>query len=254
MPYKPPAPSLMLVFRSLLFNVVFYLNLIVFLVAGFMFFFTPRKWSIRALQAWARASLWWMRVIVGARFEVRGLEHIPHGACLLIGKHQSLWETFAMLPMVDDPAIVLKRELTYIPLFGWFALKFQMIAVDRGAAAQALRNLMKAAQESVNQKRQILIFPEGTRKSPGAEADYKPGAAALYLKLQVPAVPFGLNSGLYWPRRKFLRYPGTIIVEFGPVIEAGLKRKEFSPRAQEAIEEITNRLVDEGIKNDFDYE
>ena len=126
-----------------------------------------------------------------------------------------------------------------------------MIAVDRGAGASALRNLMKSAQKSIEQKRQILIFPEGTRKSPGAEPDYKPGAAALYLNLKVPAVPFGLNSGLYWPRRKLLRYPGTIIVEFGPAIEAGLKRKDYEPQSQNAIEAITNRLVDEGLKNDF---
>ena len=251
MPSNQPKRTLSLIIRSLTFNVVFYLNLIVFLLAGVIYFFTPRKWSIRALQFWAKVNLWWMRVIVGTTYEVRGLENIPDGACLLIGKHQSLWETFALLSMVDDPAIVLKRELTFIPVFGWFAIKFQMIAVDRGAGAKALRNLMKSAQKSIDQKRQIVIFPEGTRKSPGAEPDYKPGAAALYLNLKVPAVPFGLNSGLYWPRRKFLRYPGTIIVEFGPAIEAGLKRKVYGPQSQDAIEAITNRLVDEGLKNDF---
>ena len=152
---------------------------------------------------------------------------------------------------VDDPAIVLKRELTYIPVFGWFALKFEMIAVDRGAAASALRNMVKSAKKALAQGRQIMIFPEGTRKAPGAEPDYKPGAVALYLSLKIPAVPFGLNSGLYWPRRKFMRYPGTIIIEFGPPIPAGLKRKEFSPLAQEAIEGITDRLVQEGREKDF---
>ncbi len=248
---KAQKPTAGLVIRSLVFNVVFYVNLIVFLVCGFIFFFTPRKWSIRALQAWARVSIWWMRVIVGTTYEIRGIENIPKEGCLLIGKHQSFWETFALLAMVDDPAIVLKRELTYIPVFGWFALKFQMIAVDRGAAASALRNLIKSAKKAIDQGRQIMIFPEGTRKAPGAEPDYKPGAAALYLNLKVPAVPFGLNSGLYWPRRKFLRYPGTILIEFGQAIPAGLKRKEFSPIAQEAIESITSKLVEEGRKKDF---
>ena len=246
-------PSVGLIIRSLVFNVVFYLNLILFLVLGFGFFFTPRKWSIRALQAWARASLWWMKVIVGTTYEVRGLEHIPAGACLLVGKHQSLWETFALLTMVDDPAIVLKRELTFIPLFGWFAIKFAMIAVDRGAAASALRNMIKTAKKAVSQNRQILIFPEGTRKAPDVEPDYKPGAAALYLNLKVAAVPFGLNSGLYWPRRKFLRYPGTVLVEFGPAIPPGLRRKDFSTESQDMIEAITRRLVMEGRKNDFGH-
>jgi len=245
-----PITALM-VLRSLVFNLVFYLNLVVFLVGGIPFFFTPRKWSVRALQVWARVSIWWMRVIVGTTYEVRGLENIPEDGCLLIGKHQSLWETFAMLAIVGDPSIVLKRELTYIPLFGWFAIKFQMISVDRGAAASALRNMVKSARRAIGQSRQILIFPEGTRKAPGAEPDYKPGAAALYLNLKVSAVPFGLNSGLYWPRRQFMRYPGTILVEFGPAIPAGLKRKEFSPLAQEAIEEITDRLVKEGREKDF---
>ncbi len=251
MSFDPQKSTAMMMVRSLVFNLVFYLNLIVFLLGGSMFFFTPRKWSIRALQVWARVSLWWMRVIVGTTYEVRGLENIPQGGCLLVGKHQSLWETFALLAMVDDPAIVLKRELTYIPVFGWFALKFQMITVDRGAAASALRNMVSSAKKALAQGRQIFIFPEGTRKAPGAEPDYKPGAAALYLSLKVPAIPFGLNSGLYWPRRKFMRYPGTIILEFGPPIATGLKRKEFSPLVQETIEAITSRLVEEGRQKDF---
>jgi 1-acyl-sn-glycerol-3-phosphate acyltransferase len=244
-------PAALLFIRSVIFNLVFYLNLIVFMIFGLVFMFTPRKWSIKALQVWARVSIWWMKVIVGTKYEVRGIEHIPNKGCLLIGKHQSFWETFAVLAMVDDPAIVLKRELTYIPVFGWFALKFQMIAVDRGAAARALRNLIKSAKKAIDHRRQILIFPEGTRKVPGADPDYKPGATALYLNLKAPAVPFGLNSGLYWPRRKFLRYPGTIIIEFGQQIPAGLNRKEFSQLAQDKIEEITNRLVKEGRQQDF---
>ena len=251
MPYEPPKPPTGIIIRSLIFNIVFYVNLIAFLVFGFVFFFTPRKWSIRALQVWARTSIWWMSVIVGTEYQVRGLENISPGACLIVGKHQSLWETFAFLPMVDDPAIVLKRELTWIPLFGWFAQKFQMIAVDRGAGSAALRNLIKSAKKAKEQNRQIFIFPEGTRSAPGAEPDYKPGAAALYLNLKMPAVPFGLNSGLYWPRRKFVRYPGTIIVEFGKPIPAGLRRKDFAARSSEEIEAITNRLVEEGIKADF---
>ncbi len=246
-----PRPSGLTIIRSLVFNVVFYVNLLVFLVFGAWFLLMPRKWAIRALQTWARTSMWWQKVIIGTKVEVRGLENIPKGACLLVGKHQSLWETFAILPLVDDPAMVLKRELTYIPLFGWFAMKFKMVSVNRGAAASALRKLRADAGERIADGRQILIFPEGTRKNPLAEPDYKPGAAALYLSLDVDAVPFGLNSGLYWPRRKFVRYPGTIIIEFGPAIPKGLARKEFFARSQELIESLTNELVREGISKDF---
>ncbi len=220
-------------------------------MCGAVFYFTPRAWSMAALKVWARSSLWWLKVIAGVRFEVRGAEHIPAGAAMVAGKHQSLWEIFALLPLLDDPAVVLKRELNFIPLFGWFAVKFKMIAVDRGAGASALKRLIATAKTAVKQDRQVLIFPEGTRRPPDAGPDYKPGAAALYLQLGVPCVPFALNSGLYWPRRKFLRHPGTITVEFLPAIPPGLKRRDFSARLEAAIETATAALVNEGRQRDF---
>jgi 1-acyl-sn-glycerol-3-phosphate acyltransferase len=232
--------------RSLLFNLIFYLNLILFLVLGSWLFVCPRIWAIRGLQTWARSSLWLLRVICGISMEVRGAEHIPQGACLVAGKHQSFWETFAVLPLMDDPCMVLKKELTYIPLFGWFALKFRMIAVERSAGSAALKKLVARAKEEIITGRQIVIMPEGTRRTPGDPPDYKPGAAALYGALNVPCVPFGLNAGLYWPRRKFQRFPGTILIEFLPAIPAGLNRKEFQARLQDAIETSTNKLVAEG--------
>ncbi len=235
-----------LAIRSLLFNMVFYINLVLFLVLGFWFMFTPRSWSMAALKTWARSSLWWMRLITGTKMEVRGLQHIPQTGGLLAGKHQSAWDIFALLPLMADPALVLKRELTFLPVFGWFCLKFQMIAVDRAAGPSALKKMIVDAKQAVTDDRQILIFPEGTRMAPGAQPDYKPGATALYMQLGVPCTPFALNSGLYWPRRQFIRRPGTIIVEFLPPIEAGLARREFSARLQETIEGATDRLGAEG--------
>lgn len=236
----------MITLRSLAFNIVFYANLALFLVLGSEFFLVPRKWAIRALQAWACSSLWLMRVLVGTKIEVRGREHIPHGASLVAGKHQSAWETFAILPYLDDPAMVVKKELTFIPFYGWFMHKFRMIGVERSAGSQALRNLIARAKQEIAAGRQIVIMPEGTRRAPGAPPDYKPGAAALYGALDVPCVPFALNSGLYWPRRKFLRYPGTIILEFLKPIPPGLPRKEFQMRLEAVIETATDRLVAEG--------
>ncbi|MGH6854494.1 MAG: lysophospholipid acyltransferase family protein [Aestuariivirga sp.] len=237
----------MIAFRSALFNILFYVNLALFLVLGSEFFLTPRKWSIRALQAWASTSLWLLRVLVRIEIEVRGREHIPQGAALVAGKHQSLWETFAILPYLDDPAMVVKKELTFIPFFGWFIRKFRMIAVERSAGPQALRNLIARGKQEIASGRQIVIMPEGTRRAPGDPPDYKPGAAALYGALDVPCVPFALNSGLYWPRRKFLRYPGTIILEFLPPIPAGVPRKDFQTRLEGDIETATGRLVAEGL-------
>ena len=236
----------MIYLRSVLFNVVFYVNLALFLVLGSGFYFTPRKWSIRALQVWAKASLFWLRVIAGIRIEVRGHENIPQGPCLVAGKHQSFWETFAILPLLDDPAMVLKKELTYIPFFGWFIYKFRMIPVKRSAGTQALRALVHAAEQAVANGRQVVIMPEGTRRAPDDPPDYKPGAAALYAKLAVPCVPFALNSGLFWPRRQFLRRPGTIVLSFLPAIPPGLNRKLFQSRLETEIEDETRKLVGEG--------
>jgi len=232
--------------RSALFNIVFYINTALFVVLGVEFFLAPRKWAIRALQAWASTSLWLLRVLVDIKIEVRGLAHVPHGACLVAGKHQSAWETFAILPYLDDPAMVVKKELTYIPFYGWFMHKFRMIGVERSAGPAALRDLIARAKEEIARGRQIVIMPEGTRRAPGDPPDYKPGAAAVYRALNVPCVPFALNSGLYWPRRKFLRYPGTVVLEFLPPIPAGLPRKEFQARLQEQIETATASLVAEG--------
>lgn len=235
----------MTAFRSAIFNLVFYLNLVVIMLVGSPLFFAPRSWAIAGLKFWAGTSLWWLKIICGTQMEVRGAQHLPKAAALIAGKHQSLWETFAILPLLDDPCMVLKRELTFIPLFGWFALKFRMIAVERSAGSTALRNLVRRGKQEIAAGRQIVILPEGTRKSPDDPPDYKPGAAALYGQLGVPCVPFGLNAGLFWPRRKFLRHPGTIVIEFLPALPPGLPRAEFQHRLQQAIETSTTALVAE---------
>jgi 1-acyl-sn-glycerol-3-phosphate acyltransferase len=232
--------------RSLIFNIAFYINLVLFLALGSFYFILPRRHAMKGLKAWATTSVWLLRVICGTRMEVRGREHIPKGAAIVAGKHQSFFETFAILPLLDDPCVVLKRELTLIPFFGWFAVKFRMIGVERSAGSAALRKLMARALEEAKTGRQIFIMPEGTRAAPGAPPDYKPGAAALYATLGVPCVPFGLNAGLFWPRRKFIRLPGTIVIEFLPAIPAGLPRKAFQERLQRVIETSTNALVAEG--------
>lgn len=239
----------MIYIRSIIFNVIFYVNLALFLVLGSEFFFTPRKWSIRALQTWARSSIFLLRVLVGIRMEVRGQENIPEGPCLIAGKHQSFWETFAILPLLDDPAMVLKKELSYIPFFGWFIYKFRMIPVERSAGSQALRTMVEAAKRELMVGRQIVIMPEGTRRAPDDPPAYKPGAAALYSRLNVACIPFALNSGLFWPRRKFLRYPGTIVISFLPAIPAGLDRKDFQHRLMTAIETETAMLISEAREN-----
>ena len=234
--------------RSLVFNVVFYVNLVLFLVLGSWLMLCPRAWAMTGLKTWARSSVWLLRVIAGTRMEVRGAGYLPKGPALVAGKHQSFWETFAILPLLPDPCMVLKKELTLIPLFGWFALKFRMIAVERSAGTGALKKLVARGKREIAAGRQIVIMPEGTRKSPDDPPDYKPGAAALYGALDVPCVPFGLNAGLFWPRRRFLRLPGTIVIEFMPAIPAGLPRKQFQAELEARIEASTRALVAEARK------
>ena len=202
--------------RSLLFNVLFFVTTTLFVVIGSPFLFTPRSWAMAALKVHARFELFLLRVIVGTKIQVRGRENIPEGACLVASKHQSAWETFALIPIFRDPALLMKRELFWIPFHGWFSYKFQMIPVDRDKGPAALRRMLREARKRIDDGREIIIFPEGTRRPAGAPPDYKTGIVLLYDALGVPCLPVALNSGLFWPRRTVLRRPGTIVVEILP--------------------------------------
>ncbi|MEG9883193.1 MAG: lysophospholipid acyltransferase family protein [Hyphomicrobiales bacterium] len=233
------------VIRSVLFNIVFYLNLVFFMIIGVVGFATPRRMVKALLVSWAETSCWWLKVLAHVKVEIRGRERIPQGGVLVAVKHQSLWETFALFTMLNDPAIVLKRELLWIPVFGWYIRRLGMIPVDRKAGARALRRMEKLAHKAIEQDRQVVIFPEGTRRAPGAPPDYKSGIAALCLSLGLPCVPVALNSGLFWPRRRFMRYPGTIVIQFLDPITPHCDRKGFSAELETRLETATSRLIDE---------
>jgi 1-acyl-sn-glycerol-3-phosphate acyltransferase len=232
--------------RSLLFNIAFYANMVLWLIALIPFCLAPRKTFMRTVQVWARSSLWLLRVITGTRVEFRGAERIPRGGLLVAAKHQSFLETFALLTQFDDPTFVLKRELTWIPLFGWYALKARQVPIDRSAGTLALVAMNERARIEAASGRQILIFPEGTRRAPGAPPSYKFGVAHLYTNLAMPCLPVALNTGLYWPRRKFVRRPGTAVIEFLDPIPAGKARDEFFDEVKTRIEQSCDRLLAEG--------
>jgi 1-acyl-sn-glycerol-3-phosphate acyltransferase len=231
--------------RSLLFNALFYVTTALFVVLGSPLLFGPRRWAMAAFAVHARTELYLLKLIVGTRFEARGLEKLPLGACLVASKHQSAWETFGLIPLFRDPALLMKRELFWIPFHGWFSRKFDMIPVDRDKGPTALRRMLRQARKRADAGREIIIFPEGTRRPPGAPPDYKTGVFLLYEALGIPCVPVALNSGLFWPRRSLARYPGTIVVEFLDPIRPGLPRAEFLTRLQKAIETASNRLLAE---------
>lgn len=231
--------------RSFAFTVVFYVATALFLLLGSPLLLGPRSWAMAGLRTHGQVCNWLLRIVAGVRTEVRGLENLPAGPCLIVAKHQSAWETFALIPLFRDPAIVLKHELTRIPVYGWFCRKFEHIIVDRSGGPRALREIVRTARDRVNEGREVLIFAEGTRTQPGAAPDYKPGFTALYDGLGVPAVPLALNSGLYWPARSHRYFPGTIVVWIGTPLPAGLPRKEFRSTMIERIESMSNALISE---------
>jgi 1-acyl-sn-glycerol-3-phosphate acyltransferase len=234
-----------IVVRSILFNALFYLVLAVYLVVALPTLALP-PWAILGLaRHWARTNLALLRIVCGITVDWRGLEKIPRGAVLAASKHQSAWETFALLTLFPEPTFILKRELLWIPFYGWCARRAGMIPVDRGGGKAALVAMTARAREALLHGRQIIVFPEGTRRPPGAEPKYKFGIAHLYAEGVAPCVPIALNSGLFWPRRKFLRYPGTITVEVLDPIAPGLPMDVFFQRLQHDIETATGRLIAE---------
>jgi 1-acyl-sn-glycerol-3-phosphate acyltransferase len=232
--------------RSILFNILFYLNLTVQIIAALPTMVMPRHAILAVARFWARSNLWLLRVVCGTTVEMRGLEKIPPGALVVAAKHQSLWETFALLTLFSDPAYIMKRELIWIPFFGWYAAKAGMISVNRGRGAQALAEMNVRASAEVARGRQIIIFPEGTRRAPGAEPRYKYGVAHLYAEIGVPCLPIALNSGQFWPRRSITRNPGTIVVEVLDPILPGVDKDAFLQRLQQAIEAASARLIADG--------
>ena len=238
----------MIVLRSILYTILFYLNLFVLLLVAFVAMLLPKLAVIRMSQLWGRISVWLLRVVCGTRVEFRGLEKLPKGPLIVAAKHQSTWETFALLRLFDDFTFVVKRELMWIPIFGWCMWRARMIPLDRSAGAQALNNMLARAKEEVQTGRQLVIFPEGTRRAPGAEPRYRFGVAHLYAEIGVPCVPVALNSGLFWPRRAFMRLPGTIVVEILDPIPPGMDKTAFMARLQEVTETATARLIEEGCR------
>ena len=152
-------------------------------------FLAPRKWTVHQIKMWGRFSMWGLRNIVGMDIEVRGQENIPKGGALVASKHQTMWETIALFNLNPDPAIIFKRELTYVPFYGWYAMKAGMILIDRSTKASALRRMIKRGKECIEQDRQIVVFPEGTRRPVGAEPAYQTGIYGLYGQLNVACVP-----------------------------------------------------------------
>jgi 1-acyl-sn-glycerol-3-phosphate acyltransferase len=165
-------------------------------------------------------------------------------------KHQSAWETFALIMLFDDFCYILKRELTFIPLFGWYLWKADQIAINRAAGSSALAQAEEKARRIFAEGRQLFIFPEGTRRPVGAPPKYKFGVAHIYDACHVPCLPIALNSGLFWARRSLIKRPGTVLVDILPPINAGLEKQAFFALLQEKLEAASDELIAESVASD----
>ncbi|HEX7885164.1 MAG TPA: lysophospholipid acyltransferase family protein [Phenylobacterium sp.] len=228
--------------RSLLYVACFYVWTFVVAVGFTPILFGPMRWTYWMFNFWGRGVVA-LLAICDIKVEVRGREHIPTGAALVAPKHQCMLDVFVQFAVLPSSSFVMKRQLAYIPWFGWYGVKAGAIVIDRAAQAKAMRQVIREGKALFAKGRQIVIFPEGTRQEPGATPDYKPGIAALYRELDVPVYPVATNAGLHWPAHGLIRRPGTIVFEYLEPIPPGLKRAEFMRLLQERIETRSNELM-----------
>jgi 1-acyl-sn-glycerol-3-phosphate acyltransferase len=228
--------------RSALFNALFFGWTTLVLTLSMPLALVPRPAIMWAARRLASGTVDLLKVVVGLRYEVRGDLNLLQQPVIVASKHQSAWDTFIFYLVARDPAYVMKKELMSIPVYGWLARKQRMIPIDRSAGAKALRTLLHDAQAALADRRQIVIFPQGTRVAPGVKAPYQAGIAALYARLGCPVVPVALNSGCFWPRRSFLKRRGKIVLEILPPIPPGLAKPTFMATLEDRIESATARL------------
>jgi len=233
----------LLTVRSLLYVALFYIWSVFWVLLISPLMLAPRRWIIRSWRIWSLVLMWLLRVVCDIRVELRGAQHIPKGAALIAPKHQCMLDVFAQFAWLPDSCFVTKKELMWIPFFGWYAAKGRMIVIDRAGHAKTLRKMIVDARERFAQGRQLVIFPEGTRGEPGVPGDYKPGIAALYRELDVPVHPVATNAGVHWPAHGFKRRPGTIVFEYLEPIPPGLKRADFMRVLEERIETASMALL-----------
>jgi 1-acyl-sn-glycerol-3-phosphate acyltransferase len=202
----------------------------------------PQKFVFKAIRYWQWQLSWFEAKILGLTYRIEGAENIPDGPCIIASKHQSAWETCKLNILFENPAIVLKKELTYLPIWGWYAWASGLIPIDRKAGVKALSKMRSAAEKAKAQGRKIVIFPQGTRLKPREKKPYKSGVAALYRDLNVPIVPMALNSGLFWGKGAFLKKSGVVTIRFLPPIPAGLSRQEMMQRLETELEAACEKI------------
>lgn len=238
--------------RSLIFNILFYpLAFVLLAITSIIGWFLPYQfvcfmWN-KTLLPFFRFLLW---IICGLKVEVRGKENIVKGGAIYASKHQSAVETYFLTSIVKGGSTyIFKKELTYVPLFGWAVAAYGSIPIDRSGGSSAMKKMLEVAKDFIHKGRSIIIFPEGTRTKPGESRDYKPGIAFIYQNVDAPVIPVALNTGFFWKKNSFLRYPGKIIIEFMKPIERNFDKREFMDTLKNTIEVKCSQINAETIKN-----
>ena len=233
----------MILLRSLAFHITFYPWTTVLAILGLPVLVMGRHRVQAYAKFWTGSSVWLLEKICKTKVVWRGLENLPRGGCIIAAKHQSTLETMALTTKGADFSYILKRELMVIPVFGWYLKGAGQVAIDRAKRGQALPDLTRQVREAIAQGRQMIIFPEGTRKRVGAPPEYKSGVAYLYVDTGAVCVPVALNTGLFWPRRSLSIHPGTVTIAFLDAIEPGLDKQSFLKLLEERVETATAELI-----------
>jgi 1-acyl-sn-glycerol-3-phosphate acyltransferase len=240
-----PPPTPLIALRSALYLAGLVVTVIpyAFLVLAWGWLPMPRRYWM--ILGWTRYAVWSARVICGIRWEVRGRENLPDGPAIVLPKHQSAWETLFLTTLMPRPlCFVYKRELHWLPFFGWGLWTLNMIHIDRAKGHDAFEQVVEQGTEKLAQGSWIIIFPEGTRRAPGAAPRYKTGGPRLAVRTGAPVIPIALNSGEVWPRKAFLKMPGTITVSIGPLIRTeGLSADDVAQRVETWIEDEMHRIA-----------
>lgn len=236
----------MLLIRSALFNLCFFIltptcSLMVLLFRSFGF---SASWFWA--RVWSQTTLWLARILCGIKVEIEGREHFPDEACVVIAKHQSAMETIAMPMLVPPYTWILKRELFYIPFFGWALAVMGTIGIRRGNPREAIKQVIEQGKERLAQNRWVVIFPEGTRSAVGTTGNYQPGGVIVAQKAGTAILPMAHNAGAHWPKRGFIKTPGIVTFKFLPLIDAktvsATKRNDLLERLEKDIEAETRKL------------
>jgi len=214
-------PSLVELYaRSTIFWIFHFVSMVLVVFLVLVFFWLPVNQRYAIGSSWAKMNMHFLRWFCGLKYEIKGKGNIPDEACLVISNHQSTWETMSFQHFLPNQLWVMKKELFRIPIFGWGLALMSPIAIDRSAGKKAVEQIIEQGEQKLAQGRWVVVFPEGTRISPGVESKYKMGAFIFASRIQHPVLPIAHNAGEYWPKHSFIKYPGTITVSIGESFNA----------------------------------